>query len=74
MDPVTQFAEERRERLEQYARDADFRRLSQSWLEASMRKKYVYNFDWLGRPIIQYPQDMWAVQELIWQEIGRAHV
>ncbi|MCA0406330.1 MAG: cephalosporin hydroxylase family protein, partial [Proteobacteria bacterium] len=39
-----------------------------------------YNFDWLGRPIIQYPQDMWAVQELIWTvkpdlviETGIAH-
>ncbi|MCA0399614.1 MAG: cephalosporin hydroxylase family protein [Proteobacteria bacterium] len=80
MDPVAQFAEERRERLAAYAQDAEFRRLSQTWLEASMRKKYVYNFDWLGRPIIQYPQDMWAVQELIWQvkpdlviETGIAH-
>lgn len=80
MDPVTQFAAERQERLEAYAKDAEFRTLSQTWLEASMRKKYVYNFDWLGRPIIQYPQDMWAVQELIWTvkpdlviETGIAH-
>ena len=41
---------------------------------------YVYNFDWLGRAIIQYPQDMWAVQDLIWRvrpdlviETGIAH-
>lgn len=80
MDPVKQFAEERLARLEAYQKDAEFRQLSQTWLEASMRKKYVYNFDWLGRPIIQYPQDMWAVQELIWQvkpdlviETGIAH-
>ena len=45
-----------------------------------MQRKYVYNFDWLGRPIIQYPQDMWAVQDLIWRvrpdlviETGIAH-
>ena len=31
------------------------------------RCKYTYNFNWLGRPIIQYPQDMVAMQELIWQ-------
>ena len=31
-----------------------------------MRRRYVYNFDWLGRPIIQYPQDMVAMQELVW--------
>jgi cephalosporin hydroxylase len=80
MDPVKQFADERRERLAAYASDTAFRTLSQNWLEASMRRKYVYNFDWLGRPIIQYPQDMWAVQEVIWQvkpdlviETGIAH-
>ena len=45
-----------------------------------MQRKYVYNFDWMGRPIIQYPQDMAAVQELIWAvrpdvviETGVAH-
>lgn len=80
MSPIAQFNEERRERLEGYQTDAAFRQLSQAWLESSMRKKYVYNFDWLGRPIIQYPQDMWAVQELVWQvkpdliiETGIAH-
>jgi cephalosporin hydroxylase len=80
MDPVKQFVDERQERLVAYGKDAEFRQMSQKWLEASMRKKYVYNFDWLGRPIIQYPQDMVAVQELIWQvkpdlviETGIAH-
>ena len=45
-----------------------------------MHKKYVYNFSWLGRPIIQYPEDMVALQEIIWQtrpdliiETGIAH-
>ena len=47
---------------------------------ASIAPKYSYNFKWLGRPIIQYPQDMIALQELIWQikpnlilETGIAH-
>jgi cephalosporin hydroxylase len=46
----------------------------------SARSKYSYNFAWQGRPIIQYPQDMVAMQELIWQikpdliiETGIAH-
>jgi len=46
----------------------------------SHREKYSYNFEWLGRPIIQYPQDIVAMQELIWQvkpdliiETGIAH-
>ena len=45
-----------------------------------MRRRYVYNYDWLGRPIIQYPQDMVAMQELVWAtrpdliiETGIAH-
>lgn len=80
MNPIAQFNQEREERVEAYQTDSAFRQLSQTWLEASMRKKYVYNFDWLGRPIIQYPQDMWAVQELVWRvrpdliiETGIAH-
>lgn len=45
-----------------------------------MKRQYVYNFDWMGRPIIQYPQDMVAMQELVWRirpdliiETGIAH-
>jgi len=50
------------------------------FLEASTAPKYSYNFSWLGRPIIQYPQDIIAMQEIIWQvkpdliiETGIAH-
>jgi cephalosporin hydroxylase len=46
----------------------------------STQPKYSYNFSWMGRPIIQYPQDMVAMQELIWSikpdliiETGIAH-
>lgn len=49
-------------------------------MKASLTTKYSYNFSWLGRPIIQYPQDIVAVQELIWSiqpdliiETGIAH-
>ena len=80
MTPEQQFATERHERLEAYAQDTAFKDLSRQWLQASMDKKYVYNFDWLGRPIIQYPQDMVGIQELVWQvrpdliiETGIAH-
>lgn len=37
-----------------------------AFTEASTTPKYSYNFSWLGLPIIQYPQDMVAMQELIW--------
>jgi cephalosporin hydroxylase len=49
-------------------------------MKASVDPKYSYNFSWLGRPIIQYPQDMVAMQELLWEvkpdliiETGIAH-
>ena len=75
-----QFILDREDRLRTYAQDDALHSLSHDWLRESMQRKYVYNFDWLGRPIIQYPQDMWAVQELIWRvrpdlviETGIAH-
>ena len=53
---------------------------SKSFLRDSIESKYSYNFKWMGRPIIQYPQDIVAVQELIWDikpdliiETGVAH-
>ena len=79
-DPIQQFNAERDSRIHAYANDAPFAAASRHWLEASMRRQYVYDFDWLGRPIIQYPQDMVAVQEIIWStrpdvvvETGIAH-
>jgi len=80
MNPVEQFAQERRDRLARYAQDTTFQTMSRDWLQASMQRQYVYNFDWMGRPIIQYPQDMVAMQELVWRvrpdliiETGIAH-
>ena len=80
MDPVKAFRQEREHAIAAYAQDAHFRALSQSFLQSSMDKRYVYNFDWLGRPIIQYPQDICAVQEIVWStrpdviiETGIAH-
>lgn len=50
------------------------------WVNAANARKYSYHFEWQGRPIIQYPQDMVAMQELIWAikpdliiETGIAH-
>jgi cephalosporin hydroxylase len=79
-DPIQQFTQERHQQIMDYAHDATLIAQSQAWLEASMRRRYVYNYDWLGRPIIQYPQDMVAMQELVWAtrpdliiETGIAH-
>jgi cephalosporin hydroxylase len=51
-----------------------------TFLRYSAKEKYSYNFNWYGRPIIQYPQDIVALQEIIWKvkpdlivETGIAH-
>lgn len=55
-------------------------KLTNDWIQSANQLKYSYHFEWLGRPIIQYPQDIVAMQELIWQikpdliiETGIAH-
>ena len=80
MDPIKAFEDERRARIAANGTDADLRQLSDAWREKAMAEMYVYNFTSLGRPIIQFPQDMVAVQELIWDvkpdlviETGIAH-
>lgn len=57
-----------------------FKSASQTFLRDSINEKYSYNFSWMGRPIIQYPQDLIALQEIIWEvkpdliiETGVAH-
>ncbi len=77
---IKEFETERTARVESFGQDAGFKNRSRDWIEESMRKSYVYNFSWLGRPIIQFPQDMVAMQELIWEvkpdliiETGIAH-
>ncbi len=59
---------------------ADMKAAAARFMEASIAPRYSYNFEWLGRPIIQYPQDMVAMQEIIWRvkpdlivETGIAH-
>jgi cephalosporin hydroxylase len=42
-----------------------FKIISDIWLRAGWDTKYVYSFTWLGRPIIQLPEDMMRIQEVI---------
>lgn len=57
-----------------------FKLLSELWLRSGWDTKYVYSFTWLGRPIIQLPDDMLRIQEVIFNlkpdviiETGVAH-
>ncbi len=48
------------------SQDVGFHKKSLDWLIDSAKHSYSYNFTWMGRPIIQYPQDVIAMQEIIW--------
>jgi cephalosporin hydroxylase len=74
------FEKEVAERIQAAACNQDLKDTAHAFMEASIAAKYSYNYYWMGRPIIQYPQDMTAMQELIWQvrpdliiETGIAH-
>ena len=80
MSEIEKFKKERAHRIESYAQDKQFKESSLNWTKQSMEEQYVYNFEWMGRPIIQYPQDILAIQEIIWKvkpdliiETGIAH-
>lgn len=74
------FEEEINERVKNISKNELFVKAAHDFLKLSVVPKYSYNFSWMGRPIIQYPQDMVAMQELIWRvkpdliiETGIAH-
>ena len=80
ISPGKLFQLERKDNIEKMTLSQNVRDITFKWLTATANYKYSYNYTWLGRPIIQYPQDMIAMQELIWQvkpdliiETGIAH-
>ena len=61
-------------------KDKELKKISNKWFIKAFNHEYSYHFSWLGRPIIQFPQDMIAIQEIIWKtkpdliiETGIAH-
>jgi cephalosporin hydroxylase len=80
MNEYQKFKQECANQITQQATDQELAKLTHSFFNLSFSYKYPYNFEFLGRPIIQYPQDMVAMQELIWEikpdliiETGIAH-
>jgi cephalosporin hydroxylase len=74
------FEDEVQLRIAANASDRALREAASKFMDASTQPKYSYNFSWLGRPIIQYPQDIVAMHEIIWRtqpdliiETGIAH-
>lgn len=81
MTPVQQFEKEVEDNIRRLGQDPTLPQTSLAWmLKAGIAGAYTYNFKWLGRPVIQYPQDIHAMQEIIWAtrpdliiETGIAH-
>jgi cephalosporin hydroxylase len=74
------FDDEVRQRIAANAKDAALCEAASKFMHASTQPRYSYNFAWMGRPVIQYPQDIVAMHEIIWRtqpdliiETGIAH-
>jgi len=74
------FELEKQRNIENIGRDPEMKQLRIDFMSRTAKYNYTYNFTWLGRPIIQLPQDIMAMQEIIWQvkpdliiETGIAH-
>jgi cephalosporin hydroxylase len=77
---MTSFDREVEDRIAANAANESLRLSATALMKATIPTQYSYNFSWLGRPIIQYPQDIVAMQELLWSvkpdiiiETGIAH-
>ncbi|NBB12916.1 cephalosporin hydroxylase family protein [Pseudomonas sp. SLFW] len=78
--PAQIFEEECHAEITIQGKDESLARVSREFFNETAKFKYCYHFSWMGRPIIQYPQDIIAMQEIIWTvrpdvivETGIAH-
>ena len=79
-NPIAKFSDEVARNIEALGDDDELRAFSARWFQLAEKHRYSYNFSWLGRPIIQLPTDIVALQEIIWKvrpdliiETGIAH-
>lgn len=80
MDPLEKFNKENKINFQRLTEETNIQELSLEWLTKTYRYRHPYTFTWMGVPIIQYPQDIMAMQEIIWKvqpdtiiETGVAH-
>lgn len=80
MSEYDKFKSECAAEIAEMGNDDELTAATRAWMDRANRSKYSYHFEWMGRPIIQYPQDILAVQEIIWSvkpdliiETGIAH-
>lgn len=80
MNEIEKFNAEKVKNIKALGENKEMIKMGIDFLVASAANKYSYHFTWMGRPIIAYPQDMIAMQEIIWEvkpdliiETGVAH-
>lgn len=80
MNETEKFQQEKLENIARLGEAANLKAVSNAWIGEAAQYKYTYHFSWMGRPIIQLPQDMISMQEIIWAvkpqliiETGIAH-
>ncbi|WP_299074813.1 cephalosporin hydroxylase family protein [uncultured Paraglaciecola sp.] len=80
MDEIKKFFQNVTNNIETMSQDTELADVTSKWINGIIPHQYTHNFTWLGRPIIQFPQDIQAMQEVIWKvrpdliiETGIAH-
>lgn len=68
MNPIQQHINDIKVRVDTQASNVKLLSAAKNFTDESIKSGYSYNFSWMGRPIIQYPQDLIAMQEIIWGE------
>jgi len=67
MSEEKEFKKQCVEEIAQQGKNVSLNQLTRQWVDESIKSNYSYHFEWLGRPIIQYPQDIVGTQQLLWQ-------
>lgn len=62
-----EFEVKNRKNIKRMIKDSRLKALTNSWFLRSLKHEYAYHFTWLGMPIIQFPTDIIAIQEIIWK-------
>ncbi len=77
---ISDFQKQVLDNINRMGQDRDLKGFSNIWQRETSKYNYVLNYSWMGRPIIQFPQDVFAMQEIIWNvqpdliiETGIAH-
>jgi len=67
MSDIKKFQKFRKQNIKRLGKDKSLKRIAIDFIKKSGKYHYSYNFDWLGMPIIQFPQDVMALQEIFWK-------